>query len=237
MVLFNCSSLRSRKARQAPLWIAVALSTFIAGGCAPPPRTVEVVGRVTHNGLPVEGAVVIFFAEQYADDLPAAARTDAEGRYALRTYFSASDIPLGAVPNDYVIAIRKLKRPDIERAQGKMRELAEIGGDVRRYIAEQAAYDLWPDGIPDDWPDGYVPLVTDRPKRYMHSRELRTQLVRLERGIPLLPVRYADASTSGLRASVVMSEEPLTFNFDLTGEIDGSLAMPGDENILPEPPE
>jgi hypothetical protein len=200
--------------------LAATASLLLATGCSPPPRTVEVVGRVTYNGAPVEGAIVVFFAYPYGDDFPAAGATDATGHYELRTYFSAHDMPLGAVPNDYLVVVQKNRHPDTYAPTVKMAQLAGTGGDVNRYIAEEAVHDLWPDGVPDGWPDGYIPNVTQIPKRIFDNEERREKLTRLLRGIPLLPSRYADMHTSGLRASVDWSDEPLTFDFDLTGEID-----------------
>jgi hypothetical protein len=197
-----------------------AVSCLLCSGCSPPPRTVEVVGRVTYNGVPVEGAIVVFYGEKFGDDFPAAGATDAAGHYELRTYFSAHDMPLGAIPNDYVVAIEKLRGPDILRAQNKMAALAREGGDIKRYVAEEAVYDLWPDGVPDGWPSGFVPAVTQYPKHIFEDEALRAKLSRLEHGIHLLPERYADTRTSGFRATVARTTGPLTFDFDLTDEVE-----------------
>lgn len=214
--------------------LGAAAWLLLACGCSPPPRTVEVVGCVTYNGTPVEGAVVVFFGEKYGDDLPAAGVTDATGRYELRTYFSAHDMPLGAVPNDYVVSIQKLKRADTFRPQHRMAELAAKGADIRRYLAEEAVHDLWPEGVPDGWPDGYVPTVNLMPRRVFDDKDWREKVTRLERGIPLLPVRYADPATSGFRATVARSGDgPLIFDFALTGEMDESAASPTEVLFLP----
>lgn len=206
--------------------VGVAILFVLTSGCSQPPRTVEVVGRVTYKGVPVQGALVIFFGEEFGNDFPAAGITDANGRYELRTYFAAHDMPLGAVPNEYVVCVQKYKRADVERAHNKMATLAGRRGDINRYIANEAVHDLWPDGVPDGWPEGYVPTVTRIPQRIFDNIELREKLSRLLRGIPLLPPQYADPSTSELRASVEWSHEPLTFDFDLTGEIDESAPPP-----------
>lgn len=233
----NCESFISAGSgrRRLTVILSAAGAILLVIGCSPPPRTIEVVGRVTYQGAPVEGAVVVFFAENYMDDPPAAGRTDATGHYELRTYFSAGDIPLGALPNDYVVCIQKVKRPDIERAQKKMSLLAGRRGDVNRYIAEEAVHDLWPDGVPDGWPAGYVPQVNRPPASVLNDEVLREKLARATLGIPLLPTQYADNATSGLRASVEPSSARLTFDFELTGEIDESAPLPATWMLIKEP--
>src|SRR5215469_15498995 len=182
----------SPRLRRIHLTLLGAAASFLLGsGCSPPPRTVEVVGRVTYNGVPVEGAIVVFYGAKYGDDLPAAGATDATGHYELRTYFTAHDMPLGAIPNDYVVSIQKVKRPDILRVQNRLSELAGQRADLKRYIAGEAVHDLWPEGVPDGWPDGYIPTVTLYPKRIFDNEEKRNKLSLLERGIPLIPPRYA----------------------------------------------
>ena len=190
-----------------------------AGGCSPPRRTVDVVGRVTHNSQPVKGALVVFLG-QYRDDPPACGVTDAEGRYELQTFFSSHDIEVGARPSDYLVAIEKYKLPETERAMKKMSTLGLAGNALKRYMAEEAIHDLWPDGVPDGWPDGYIPGVTAMPRRILDDEAALKKMTALMRGIPLLPRRYADPNTSGLQATVERSDEALVFDFALTGEID-----------------
>lgn len=218
--------------RQLPFKLALVVAWFAAAsGCAKPPRTVEVLGRVTHNGVPVEGALVVFFGAEQSDDMPAAGITDASGHYELRTYFSAHDIPLGAIPNDYAVSIQKYKRPQPFRVLHKMPTLH--ARDLKRYLAEEAVHDLWPDGVPDGWPDGYIPTVNLMPKHVFDNEEWRNKVSRLEHGIPLLPTRYADPGTSGFRAAVEWSGDgPLTFDFDLTGEIDEDAPLSTTETEL-----
>lgn len=200
--------------------LLLPLACLASAGCSPPPRTVEVVGRITHNGQPVEKALVVFLNSE-RDDHPAYGVTDADGRYYLTTFFSSHDTPRGAVPNrDYSIYIEKFHMFDGTAANRRMAEIAAAGGDIRRYVREQAVYDIWPDGIPEDWPLDYVPSVTGIPRRLMDDQEALQKLTRLQRGIPLLPTKYADAATSGYTATIEVADEPQVFNFDLTGEVE-----------------
>jgi hypothetical protein len=207
--------------------IAVVVTCLgMVTGCSPPPRTVEVIGRIVYQGEVVRGALVVFIPVGRRDAPPAWGVTDGEGRYELSTYFSANDVPLGAVPGDYVIGVSKYQLPDVERAKEKMSTLG-LGSDLQRYIAEDAVADMWPDGIPKGWPDGYIPGVTHMPKRILDDEQARNKFSILLRGIPLLPRRYADPDTSGFEATVERTDqEPLVFDFECTGEID-----------LPEAPE
>src|SRR5579885_3236828 len=100
------------------LYLLVAACLVLAG-CSPPPRTVEVVGTVLHDGVPVENAKVVFLS-RYPDDFPAWGITDAAGRYRLATYFSHDDIPDGAVPGDYQIYIEKFQGIDTTPMMRKM---------------------------------------------------------------------------------------------------------------------
>ncbi|HVA46666.1 MAG TPA: carboxypeptidase-like regulatory domain-containing protein [Pirellulales bacterium] len=203
-------------------WAASLLPVLcLAWGCSPPPRTVEVVGRVTHNGQPVEGALVVFL-NKLIDDQTAHGLTDADGRYHLTTFFSSSDMPRGAVPDrEYSVYMEKYHEYDGTTVNKKMAALASAGGDVKRYIREQAVWDLWPDGVPEDWPLDYIPVL-GFPQRYViaQDQESMTKIGRLQRGIPLLPRKYLDPATSGFTAYVERRDEPQVFDFELTGEVE-----------------
>ncbi|HJU10533.1 MAG TPA: carboxypeptidase-like regulatory domain-containing protein [Candidatus Binataceae bacterium] len=200
--------------RLLPCVLAIA-----AGGCSPPPRTVEVVGRVTLNGEPVERALVVF-ASNGRDDAPAHARTDADGRYRMQTFFASHDIVNGAVPNrDYSVYIEKYLYYDSSVISKKMR-LMGPEANLGRYLREEAVWDMWPDGVPEGWPLDYVPIA-GIPQRLINNRDYKTLnlITQLSRGLPLLPQKYMDLRTSGLTAVVERSDEPQTFDFELTGEV------------------
>jgi hypothetical protein len=67
---------------------------------------------VTYKGQPVAGAEVAFLPVGDDATLSAAsATTDANGRYALRTFFSAGDEVAGARPGEYRVTITKTELP------------------------------------------------------------------------------------------------------------------------------
>lgn len=83
---------------------------LLAAGCGQfddpnRPATYPVTGTITHNGKPVEGAMVRF---ELADGSRSAiGKTDANGKYVLTT-FSAND---GALPGQYRVSILKYETP------------------------------------------------------------------------------------------------------------------------------
>ncbi|HWB12892.1 MAG TPA: carboxypeptidase-like regulatory domain-containing protein [Pirellulales bacterium] len=192
---------------------------LVLAGCSPPPRTVKVEGKVLHNGAPVENAKVVFLSP-YRDELPAWGVTDAAGRYRLATYFSHLDIAEGAIPGEYQIYIEKFQTINSTPIMRKMASIAAEGGDVQQYIRDQALRDLWPNGIPQDWPLDYVPGIMDVPVRLREDQEALQKFTRLQRGIPMLPLRYADPATSGFQSIIERSDEPQIIDFDLTGEVE-----------------
>lgn len=201
-----------------PLPFLLALCC-LALGCSPPPRTVEVVGRVTLNGRPVAGALVVFVSK-HRDDAPAHGTTDADGRYYLTSVFASHDMPRGAVPDrDYAVYIEKYRRLDSRNVLRKVMAIRAAGGDIWPYVREQAVYDLWPDGVPEDWPMGYIPCLSDVPREIKQDQEAWKRVGILQVGMPLLPLKYGDAATSGFSATVERRDEPQVFDFNMTGEV------------------
>jgi hypothetical protein len=81
-----------------------ALAIASCAGCGEAdnrPKRVPVSGTVMFNQQPVEGASVVFSPQGHSN--AATGRTDALGRFQLRT-FGAND---GAVPGDYKVTVRK----------------------------------------------------------------------------------------------------------------------------------
>ena len=84
----------------ALLLLAMSLTVPVGCGDGRPPR-VRVTGTVTYRGWPVKGAHVVFTPPNAR---PAAARTDAQGRFTLRTF----DPEDGAVLGTHQITISKM---------------------------------------------------------------------------------------------------------------------------------
>lgn len=188
-----------------------------AMGCSRSP-TVLVVGTLTHEGKPLEGATITFLNSRDSG-LTAAGVSDANGHYSLHTYITSDQIVPGALPDEYRVIVEKYKRPEVNRVLRRMASLQSKGqGKLVHYMTTDAIHDLWPEGIPDGWPPGYIPGVTNPPAMPEDSFEAR-RLRRLNRGIPLIPRRYASVQRPVFRADVERTvAEPLVFNFDLTGD-------------------
>lgn len=73
----------------------------LLAGCGPRnPATTAVTGTVTYQGKPVEDAGVVFMPNT---GRPASGRTDAQGRFILRTY-KAND---GAIVGENIVSVSK----------------------------------------------------------------------------------------------------------------------------------
>lgn len=92
-----------------PLCFVMTLSLLTAfGGCggSDKPDTVPVSGKVTLDGVPVDGASVMFRPE--GPGRPGTAMTDGNGMYSLSSYGEPND---GAVPGVYTVAVIKIGGP------------------------------------------------------------------------------------------------------------------------------
>lgn len=87
----------------------------VLGGCggSDKPDTVPVSGKVTLDGVPVEGASVMFRPE--GPGRPGTAMTDANGMYSLSSYGEPND---GAVPGEYTVAVIKIGGPGASAPAG-----------------------------------------------------------------------------------------------------------------------
>jgi hypothetical protein len=97
----------------AGCWVALCL--FSLTGCQPSDRLnlVPVVGTLTLDGQPLEGAIVTF-APQSSEAVAASGTSDASGRYALST--AGAHRP-GAVPGSYNITVMKLNVKNLSEAE------------------------------------------------------------------------------------------------------------------------
>lgn len=102
----------------------VGICTFLlTSGCGPDlshlPKTVQADGLVTLDGVPVDGAQVVFIS---ADGNSASAATDTSGKFSLRSF----DEKPGAVPGTYKVQVSKT----IAEPTGKQ---DADGGDVIKF--------------------------------------------------------------------------------------------------------
>jgi hypothetical protein len=80
------------------------------------PETAEVVGIVTMNGTPVEGANVIFHPiDTTTNTLASQASTNAEGRFELSTHVGQGKYKRGVAPGEYAVAVSKLDTSAISK--------------------------------------------------------------------------------------------------------------------------
>jgi hypothetical protein len=91
-------------------WLGLVGVIVIAGcsGASNRPATYPVTGVVVLDGAPVAGADVSF-APTDASGKPARGRTDAEGKFSLKTYFGPKDDAEGALPGEYKLTVRKIE--------------------------------------------------------------------------------------------------------------------------------
>ena len=82
----------------------LVLAAFGAAGCGRSlPRTVEVRGRVTLDGTPLEGAAILF--QPVDGGVPARGSSAADGSFVLTTFREGD----GAVPGRHRIAVSKFE--------------------------------------------------------------------------------------------------------------------------------
>ena len=229
-------------------WLAMALLLTAASGCTRPPPTVKVVGRVTLNGEPLAKAHIVF-VNAHPDDQPAFGLTDADGRYALRTYVSPSETLEGAYPRDYRVIVYKFTKPFTERLDAA---IAERFADPVPGILEPIDPNNPPAVGTYQLSAGFRPpsagmniesvremlSLTDDQLRRLSDHEIKQlrappdwvmlswseEANRLsdERatGKSLVPLNYCYPDKTPFTAVVERSEvEPLVFDFDLTGEL------------------
>jgi hypothetical protein len=147
--------------------ITAAIIICGARGCAQPPGTVLVVGRVTYNGQPVAKARVTF-ASEYRDAPAAYADTDADGRYALRTVIGLRELIDGAFPGEYRVTVAKSipgfrGKPDSELWWRHCMRTGRWGPGDREFYEEGAMKDDFEDATGDFEPEPVEFSVGFRP--------------------------------------------------------------------------
>jgi hypothetical protein len=110
-------------------WALVSLGGVLLAGCGGSStiNTVPVSGTVTNNGAPLEGADVIFHPTTESGQ-SASGRTDAQGKFTLRTYVSPSENPEGAIPGDYTVTVTKVESSSAGMTPEQMMEKMAAGG-------------------------------------------------------------------------------------------------------------
>lgn len=86
-------------------------AVFLLGCGESHPPVYPVTGVVTYNGQPVAEAEVVFLPQGEAAATAPSGTTDAAGRYALTTFFSAESQVIGAQPGSYKVTVTKWEIP------------------------------------------------------------------------------------------------------------------------------
>jgi hypothetical protein len=107
--------------------------------------------KLTHNGLPVQGAAVSFFLEGGNSSYLVTAFTNTSGIAKMETtmnIFSKSGVPSGG----YAAVISHIPEPPSKRSDDELRKLSkeEIDAYVEKINAEIAAM---PHPVPKEWED------------------------------------------------------------------------------------
>jgi len=87
--------------------VVMVAATLLAGCNSGGTSTVPASGTVTYNGAPLDGADVVFVSSA-ADGHNASARTDAEGKFTLKTYVNPDDQPEGIAVGEYTVTVTKV---------------------------------------------------------------------------------------------------------------------------------
>lgn len=104
---------------------------MIAMGCGPyRPPTFQASGEVVFKGKPLAGAGVMFCP---TDGRPAAAATDSNGRFTLRTWTEAD----GAIEGEHVVCINKF----VPESAGSGNDLFPLGKNVvpEKYVSPRTS--------------------------------------------------------------------------------------------------
>lgn len=94
-----------------PAWLGMLLGLLVTcWGCGGDgiPKAYPVSGVVTYQGKPVEGAEVTFSpAVEDPKARAAGGKTDAQGKFTLKTYYDPTHELGGAILGDYLVTITK----------------------------------------------------------------------------------------------------------------------------------
>ncbi|EAQ77202.1 carboxypeptidase-like regulatory domain-containing protein [Blastopirellula marina] len=116
---------------QIRLFAVAAILFGAIAGCAKDnlPLTFDVTGIVEHQGRPVDGATVTLVPSE-PNGRSASGITDADGKFSVVTYLTASQQPAGALPGAYSVTVSKLlvhQLPEGLSAQDAQDAFAKMG--------------------------------------------------------------------------------------------------------------
>lgn len=101
------------------LLLFIGMLIIAACGCGKRPSLVPVTGVIISGTTAVEGAEVVFLSDS-PGKLPAAGKTDAAGRFRLKTYWHSRKKELdGASPGAYRIVVSKLSWPALANSTSR----------------------------------------------------------------------------------------------------------------------
>lgn len=155
---------------------------LVIWGCGgkPTPPTVPVNGSVMYHGEPVAEAIVTFSPMTAGEgNFPAFAKTDAQGRFSLRTAIDGSTDKHGAVEGTYIITVSKISRSEPTAIKG-----AKSPGEIRKRLAANQQS--------RSGPTKEKAADTREPSAGSGARELDSAI----------PLRYQNTSASPLRRVV-----------------------------------
>ena len=91
-----------------PYHLAALATVMILTGCGGSefPATYPVTGTVNYKSKPLDGATVTLVPKDLAGR-SASGITDADGKFALSTYFGPEHSPTGALPGEYAVTVSK----------------------------------------------------------------------------------------------------------------------------------
>ncbi|HVJ84225.1 MAG TPA: DUF6795 domain-containing protein [Caulifigura sp.] len=121
----------------------LVVSTFIClfqCGCSGEsfPEVLPVTGVVTHEGKPVAEATVNLIPTSEKGK-SASGVTDADGKFAVKTYMSPTHTPEGAMSGDYLITVQKMlvPEPPAGMTQWEVQAWSEKAGKPRSLLPKK----------------------------------------------------------------------------------------------------
>lgn len=100
---------RNEHVRRSAFGLVILLAS-VSGCGTDGPTTINVTGKISRSGQPVEGAIVVFTPTSGdGKNVAAQGETDALGEFSLQTYLGGEDYKLGVVAGQYDVTVKKLE--------------------------------------------------------------------------------------------------------------------------------